>query len=238
MLYRVFLSICLLLGFATANLNQQTTVLKNVKADSATIDIGNLSIGQTGVIIHNFDESKSIIIADFEVVTTSLNQSTLKFTYIDYDNKVAIPYPKISVKNGDTVILNHMYNTSFIVAPDFESFELVNKNFSSQNFLHSDIFGAYLKTINQPIPSQKDFKDFCKINNIGTIFFIIEGFVYVVDSKSFAILEEYKVKKELSSSTHMTPFYTNIEDIKLGLFSFGENSIASYNNYYSKLLGL
>ncbi|MDY0327939.1 MAG: plasminogen-binding N-terminal domain-containing protein, partial [Arcobacteraceae bacterium] len=91
MLYRVFLSICLLFGFATANLNQQTTVLKNVKEDSATIDIGNLSIGQTGVIIHNFDESKSIITADFEVVTTSLNQSTVKFTYIDYDNTVAIP---------------------------------------------------------------------------------------------------------------------------------------------------
>ncbi|MDY0327821.1 MAG: plasminogen-binding N-terminal domain-containing protein, partial [Arcobacteraceae bacterium] len=67
---------------------------------------------------------------------------------------------------------------------------------------------------------------------------IIEGFVYVVDSKSFAILEEYKVKKEISNNTFMTPFYTNIEDIKLGLFSFGENSISSYNNYYSKLLGL
>lgn len=237
MFNKILLSLVLLCSIGFASLKQQTTTLQNVSSDTGVINIGNLTIGQTGVIIHNFDESKSIIIADFEVVSTSPQNSKVKFEYKNFENKVAIPTPNITVKNGDTAILNHMYNTSILIAPNYESFSLVQKNFLSQNFLHSDIFGAYLKSIGQPVPSKEEFREFCNINNIGTIFFVIDSRVYVVDSKTFVVLEEYKVKKE-TSEENMTPFYTNIEDIKLGILNFGASSIENYTNYYSKLIGI
>lgn len=225
-------------SFLFGSLKQQTTTVQNITKDSATIGIGNLTTGQSGVIVHNFDDAKSIIIADFEVVSSSVNSSKVKFKYTNFENKVAIPTPNIEVKNGNTAILNHMYNTSILITPNFESFELVSKNFTEQNFLHSDIFGAYLKSHNRPVPTKEDFVNFCNKHNIGTMFFVLNGMIYVLDSKTFAVLEEYKVKKDIKDSSFMTPFYTNVEDIKLGIFSFGDKNIGDYNSYYKKLLGL
>ncbi|QOG12994.1 plasminogen-binding N-terminal domain-containing protein [Arcobacter sp. FWKO B] len=238
MILRLIISICLMLSFAVANLNQQTTTVTNVSKNNATIGIGNLTIGQTGVILHNFDESKSIIIADFEVVSTTISSSSIIFKKPIYENEVAIPTPNISVKNGDTAILNHMYNTSILIVPNIESFRVVTKNFPKQNFLHSDLFASYLKTNNQPVPKRENFSAFCKKHNIGTIFFVVDENIYIVDSQTFTILEEYKIKIDNNTNSFMSPFYTNVEDIKLGLFSFGESSFKDYNSYYSKLLGL
>lgn len=237
MIKKLLLFLFLLSSLVYASLEQQITTISNLSTNSATIDIANLTPGQTGVIIHNFDESKSIIIADFEVTSSSPQNSNISISYKVFENAQAIPTPNIKVQNGDKAILNHMYNTSILIAPNFEVYNLVQNNFKQQNFIHSDILAAYLKSEQEPVPALKDFKKFCEINNIGTLFFAIEDHIYIVDAKTFIIIEEYKIKVE-TSDENMTPFYTNVEDIKLGIFNFGASSIENYNNYYLQLLGL
>ncbi len=61
MFNKILLSLALMCSIGFASLKQQTTTLQNVSSDTATINIGNLTIGQTGVIIHNFDEAKSML---------------------------------------------------------------------------------------------------------------------------------------------------------------------------------
>ena len=45
---------------------------------------------------------------------------------------------KRSIKN-DVLLLNYMYNSSLLIAPNIESFQAVRDNFKLNNFIHSDL---------------------------------------------------------------------------------------------------
>jgi hypothetical protein len=71
---------------------------------------------------------------------------------------------------------------------------------------------------------------------------VIENTVYVIDTKTFTILESYLINYE--NKDVIKPFYTRIENIEETIFSWsyfdffsGKKNI-SYNDYYKKILGV
>ena len=243
------------------------TRVKNVTQNSAKIDIGNLQVGQSGIIQHRYKDGNTIIVSSAYVESSNANSSTIKFIpFLDLKQN-ALPTTKRKVSENDVFILNYMYNQSLVITPNINSFRYVRGKFPSHNFMHSDVFAAHLKSNYRPLPSQKIIQDFAISESLGTIFLVIKNDLYIIDTRTFTILNKQKIAN-VSSESQM-PFYTRVENIESSILTqdymdyfnsikdffvddrteeqilYGdlatekvEDIKTDYNSYYSNLLGL
>jgi len=219
------------------NLNQEEFIINNVSTNNATIDKGNLKIGQSGIIIHRYTDGNIVIVANATVETTSNNNSTLKISETSLLEQTALPNTSLKAKNNDIFILNHLYSASLLVVPNFESSSKIQKLFNKQNFINSDIFASYLKIENNPLPTREDFQVFCKKQNIGTLFIVIKNNFYILDVATFKTLN--KSSLSINDTTIQVPFFTKVNDIKknaLKFWDFSDEYIKDYDNYYLSLI--
>lgn len=219
----------------------QYVKIKNANDKTAQIDIGNLKVGQSGVIMHKYKNKYAIIIASAIVTQTSESGSTIEFKNFDGLSQSGLPTANIKASDGDVLILNYMYESSMVIAPNVQGFKTVRSMFPEQNFVHSDLFAATLKYMQKSTPNQAIIQAFAKNQNIGTIFVIIDSMIYMLDAKSFKVLSKYPIFYDQSDV--QTPFYTRIEDIKDGIFSlefigWSDNRMKDYSAYYSEMLGM
>ena len=215
------------------------TKITNVENNKSTINIGNLIVGQTGIVVHIYDNDKRQIVSNTKVISTNANSSVIEFFPFDDLLQEALPTSNRQVSINDVVVLNYMYNSSLLIAPSLDSFQAVRSNFKSNNFIHSDIFAAKLKVTNTPFPTKEDIQKFAIEQNLGTIFFVLNNKVYVVDTKTFTILAKYNFAYE--NKEYQMPFYTRVEEIEGSIFDFSffsSNEDLTYDEYYEKVLGL
>ncbi len=215
------------------------TKITNIEENKSKIDVGNLIVGQTGIVVHIYDDSRKMIVSNAKVIESNATGSTVEFFNFDDLKQDAIPTTKREVSKGDILVLNYMYPASLLITPTEDSFNAVRENFQYNNFIHSDIFAAKLKIGNHPYPTKEDIQKFAVEQNLGTIFMVLEKNVYVLDTKTFAVLAKYPITyddKQLSM-----PFYTRVEDIEDSIFAFRwftSKEDLTYNKYYKKVLGL
>lgn len=194
------------------------TSLKNVNNKTASINIGNLRVGQSGIVLKEYENGQKLIVSNAYVTKTSENSSEIKFIPFMDLKQNAIPTSNAKPKNGDTLILNYMYDKSLLIAPSQDAFQVARGKFRLNTFLHSDIFAANLKSQREPLPSKSTIQDFAIEQNLGTIFIVIKNKAYVVDSKTFAILDFYTLAYNYLDTEKM-PFYTRIEGIEEAPFA-------------------
>ncbi len=187
------------------------TKINHVDNNTARIDIPNLKIGQSGIVQHTYENKKSVIVANAHVVESNDTYSVIALTKFDDLKQNAIPETSKKAQNGDTLILNYLYNASLLITPTSQSFNVVVEKFKKHNFLHSDIFATHLKLENEPLPSKETFVKFAKFQNLGTIFFVLNNKVHVVDAKTFQVLHAYDIM--YSNAQEQLPFYTRVAEI-------------------------
>lgn len=215
------------------------TKIENINDNKSTINIGNLIIGQTGIAVHIYDNDKRLIVSNAKVISSNNSSSVVEFFKFDDLKQDALPTTRRTVEKGDVLVLNYMYNSSLLITPTQDTFQSVRNNFKLNNFIHSDIFAAKLKINNIPFPTKEDFQEFAIEQNLGTIFFVLDNKVYVLDTKTFTILDSYSIAYENSTST--MPFYTRVEEIEgsiLDFSFFSDREKLSYDEYYRRILGL
>lgn len=218
------------------------TKIENIENNKTTINIGNLIIGQSGIVVHIFDNDKKLIVSNAKVISSNANNSVVEFFKFDDLKQNAIPTSKREIAKNDVLVLNYMYNSSLLIAPNLDSFQAVRDNFKLNNFIHSDLFAAKLKVEHNPYPKKEDIQNFAIEQNLGTIFMVVENKVFVIDTKTFTILESYLINYENKES--IKPFYTRIENIEETIFSwsyfdfFSGKKNTTYNDYYKKILGV
>ncbi|AXX91196.1 hypothetical protein CPU12_13335 [Malaciobacter molluscorum LMG 25693] len=197
----------------TLTFNTIKTQLTNVTKNSAIINIGNLRVGQSGIVIKTYDDGQKIIIANAYVEATNDTASKVKFLRFEGLKQNALPNSKSIVQENDTLILNYMYDKSLLIAPSQDAFIVTRAKFRNNTFLHSDIFAAKLKADREPLPSKTTIQKFAKEQNLGTIFIVISNKVYIIDSKTFAVLDTFSLAYNYLDTDRM-PFYTRITGIE------------------------
>lgn len=187
--------------------------IHSVQDDTAVINIGNLRKGQSAIIQHNYSNSKTLIVANAYVLESNPTSSKLKlFPFLDIKQN-ALPTSNRKAIDGDIAIINYLYDISLIIAPSQDAFTATRAKFRDNNFLHSDLFATKLKSEGEPLPSRQTIQDYAISQNIGTLFFIIKSKVYIVDTKSFAILDTDTISYNYVEDERM-PFYTRVEKIE------------------------
>ena len=227
--------IIMLSMYSYASLEQKITTITNTTDSSASIAIGNLKIGQSGIIVHDYNENQSIIVSSAVVVSSNNSTSQIKFIKFNDLSQNALPTAKLTPSNNDTFILNYLYKKSLLITPNGESNNEIKEMLPSQSFLNSDIFASYLKLEANPTPTKKDFIEFCRTHNLGTIYIVLNKKCYVLDAKSFMIIDTLSLS--YSSEIEEKPFYTKVDEIKKDTFSwFQKESIGNYTQYYTSLI--
>ncbi len=231
----LFITLAINFLFASVNLQTQTAKIFDVTSKSAKINIPNLTVGQSGVIVTDV-QNNSIILSQAIVTYSTDEGSQIKFVDKDVLKQDAIPTTLLKVSNGDQFILNHLYNTSLLITPNEKAKLAVKEMFPNQNFLNEDFFASHLKLTNTPIPSKDTFLDFAQAQQIGTLFFVVQNNLFIVDSLSFKVIDTVLIPNDDPSTN--VPFLTKIDEIKTGLFdfTFGKDKIENYDLYYLKLL--
>lgn len=230
--------------FGKVSLKQENIEIYDVKNNTAKIAKGKLKIGQSGIIRHTYKKNKSIILANAFVIKTFDEYSLIKLSPFTQLEQNALPNVSTPVKNKDIFILNFLYSSSLLVAPNQDAFVKTRNVFPSHNFVHSDILASYLKLENSPYPSIEQIKEYAKKVNIGTIFYVIQNNVYILDTKTFKIISTEEIK--YNKNKVQLPFYTRIEKIEKGNFDFSStefidsdlSDIEKYNKYYKNFIGI
>ncbi|OCL95795.1 plasminogen-binding N-terminal domain-containing protein [Aliarcobacter thereius] len=225
--------------FANSNFETINVDITNIEKNRSKIDIANLKIGQTGIVIHTYDDKFSTIVSNVKVISSDDFGSVVEFFAFDDLKQDAIATTKRKVEINDKLILNYLYQNSLLIAPNFESFDDISKKFPNFNFIHPDILGAKLKFTNSLYPTKKEIQDFTIEQNLGTIFIVVLDNLYILDSKTFSILDkfDYLQKDDLEKKL---PFFTRVEEIKDSFISFSSwfKKKDDYDSHYIKILGI
>lgn len=205
----------------------------DVTTTTAKINITNLNVGHTGVIIKKIDDN-TLITKVAQIIKSDNKNSTIEFLDDNILPQNAIPTTKLVPENGDKFILNHLYKTSLLIVPNLKAKNNIIKLYPHQNFLSEDFFAAHLKILKQPIPEKETISKFAQSQQIGTIFIVVKNKLYVVDSITFNIIDT--IALDYNDDSTNVPFLTKIDNIKQGILDFGDDEIEDYNTYYLKLL--
>ena len=205
----------------------------DVTPTTAKINITNLNVGHTGIVLKKIDEH-TLIVKQAEIVESNNNGSLLKFLDLNVVPQDAIPTTKLLPQNGDQFILNHLYTTSLLIVPNIEVKNIVKKLFPSQNFLDEDFFASHLKVIQEPVPNKETISKFATSQQIGTIFIVASNKLYIIDSITLKVINTMPLKYKDTSTNK--PFLTKITDIEQSLWSFGDKEIRNYDTYYTNLV--
>ncbi|WP_458699634.1 plasminogen-binding N-terminal domain-containing protein [Sulfurospirillum sp. 1307] len=193
----------------------------------------NIVVGSSGIVLHSFKDGSSTIVARAEVVKKDNDKATIKFEVFKYLAQDAFPKPGILPQVGDQVKLNYLYNRSLIVAPNYNVYKEVTEHFKDIQWVHPDIFGAYLAKEYRPNPDREIFQKVCSLNSTGLVFFALERNAYFVDCNNFKVL---KTLKGGHIKTAQAPFYTRVKGIETSWIKWSGSYINDYNSYYRNLL--
>lgn len=215
------------------------TTLKKVSKNHLYIkDSPNFSIGSSGVVLHSFDQEHKTIVSTVEVIEKKDGQAVLKYKNFKGLKQSALPSYNIKPKEGDTVILNYLYQRAMAITPDAETLRFITTKFDTFEWVHPDNFASELYIEYTPIPTKEDFNKECTDNSFALLFFAINDKGYFVDCNSFKTLKQIDLPQS-SKKAPMVPFYSRLKEIKGRMFGFiGGDGINDYNRYYKKLIGI
>ena len=87
----------------------KTQLLKTEDLYAYVKDDPRIKLNSSGVVMHNFDKSKSII-ARASVIAKENGMAKLEFSVFSSLEQEALPLPNILPEVGDEVILNFLYD--------------------------------------------------------------------------------------------------------------------------------
>lgn len=227
----VFAFVALFFGFSQA----QTTDAVIEKVSRNFIYVRAEKVPQdtfSGVIVRDFGPSKSII-AKANVVAKE--DEFIKFRIVDLKilEQNALPKTDVSVKAGDKIIFNYLYDRGLIIAPSEADYERTKELYPHIKFSHPDLLGAYLIRAYQVAPQRSTFEKFCSDNALGVVAFVLRDRIRLVDCYDFLLIDEKKIMRLAKSP--QAPFYSRIKGYRQGLLNLFSESRINYYRYYRNL---
>ncbi len=214
------------------------TPVVSVNSDEslASIKISKIDVGVSGFIVHEVGKNHSCILKNAVVKSFDKDKHIAVLALSEYDSlrQNALPIGQWHVEVGDTAVLAFGYSRGLIIAPNDEIYYRIERATKQIQWVHPDIFATILSFNGHPTPLRKDFTEFTKATSVGLIFLFLEGKVYMVDSKSFVILNI--TDAPLKQKSVKLPFYTRVEKIDAAWWGDGSDEMTSYESYYFELL--
>jgi len=214
------------------------TPILSVNSDEslATIKISKIDVGMSGFVVHQIVDNHSCILKNVVVKNFDNNTHIATLVLSDYDalRQNALPSGEWHVEVGDDVVLAFGYSRGLIIAPNDDIYYRIARATKQLQWIHPDIFATILSFNGHPTPLRKDFTILSKAASVGLIFLFLNEKVYMVDSKSFVILNI--TDAPLKQKRVKLPFYTRVEQIEAAWWGDGSDEMTRYEPHYFELL--
>lgn len=191
-----------------------------------------LQEGMSGFVIHKIDDTRSSIIANASVKNIDSNKATIEVSKYNGTLQESLPTIKIEPTIADEIIIASDYSRALAIAPNEDTYEAITKSLARLNFIHPDIYAAYLSSVGHPTPTREDFSEFCTSNSIGLLYIQSDNNLYTLDCKSLSLLQITPFAS--ASSSAMTPFFSRVENIRSAWWGDGSSLLNSYEPYYKE----
>ncbi len=222
--------------FAHSLGNRVSVPILEVHDDKVFVPAMDLKIGETGFILHYFNEEHYAIIARAFVVGLRNNQAEMVFKHFDTFEHNSFPHLALKPKIGDKIVLRNFYHRAFAITPNQETYIALTNQYNSVEWLHPDLFVTYLMGKSKSAPRVQDFQKICDIYAVGVIYIVLNHNVEARDCQSFGLL--YKDSLQNNSDEQIHPFFSRFGNIKrswIGFFT-GDKKIEDYDIYYKNLM--
>lgn len=210
--------------------------IQSVQGSEITFEAGNLKVGESGIIVTKSKEYE-IIIAKAHITHIQDKNATAKFSAFESISQKYLPTPSATPQVGDTVIFRSFYNRGIAIAPNQESYQHIVRSNPQVQFMHIDLFAAFMRQKNLNDPSPKIFREFCPRYSIGLLFIMDSTSIKVLDCESFVLLENQNLPTQNDTNQTISPFFSRITspDKRLG-GRFKSNKSKDYFVFYDALL--
>ena len=227
------LCVCALQAIETKALKKS---IQSVQGSEITFEAGNLRVGESGIVLTQSKEYE-IIIAKAHITGIQDKIAIAKFSAFDAIPQKYLPTPSATPKVGDSVVFRSFYNRGIAIAPNQESYQHIVRSNSQVQFMHIDLFAAFMKQKNLNDPSPKVFREFCPRYSVGLLFIMDSVSVKVLDCESFVLLESQNLPAQNDTTQTLNPFFSRITspDKRLG-GRFKSNKSKEYFSFYDELL--
>ena len=202
----------------------------------ATIKIAKIDVGMSGFVVHKIAQNHSCILKNVVVKSFDKNKQIAVLVLSDYDalRQNSLPSGEWHVEVGDIVVLAFGYTRGILIAPSDDVYYRITRATKQLQWVHPDIFATILSFNGHPTPLREDFTSLSKATSVGLVFIYLNEKLYMVDSKSFTILNITDAPLEQKSVK--LPFYTRVEQIDAAWWGEGSDEMKSYEPHYFELL--
>jgi hypothetical protein len=205
----------------------------------ATIKIAKIDVGMSGFVVHKIAQNHSSILKNVVVKSFDKEKQIATLALSEYDalRQNALPNGDWHVEVGDVVVLAFGYTRGVLIAPSDDIYyriTRITRATKQLQWIHPDIFATILSFNGHPTPLREDFSALSRAASVGLIFIFLDEKLYMVDSKTFVILNISDAP--LKQKSVKLPFYTRVEQIEAAWWGEGSDELESYEPYYFALL--
>lgn len=212
------------------------------KPKSVSFAANGLKVGQSGIILTH-KNGYNVIIASTTITRIKDNIAYAEYEPFESIAQKYLPTPTFEPTQGDEVLIGGFYNKAIAIAPNQNNYnQILSYNESAPTheriqFIHIDMFAAFLAKDGINDPKHKHFKEFCNIYSVGLVYIFASNGINILDCQSFALLEEVALPQMQIESTS-APFFSRIDKIDTGSLASKLRSKKSQNyfSYYDNLL--
>jgi len=168
--------------------------------------------GMSGVVVHRFDERFKAIVG--YITQTDGNMATkIDATAIIH---TSLPSVKNKIRVGDSVIGGYLYDNVLLLSPNEKTYaDIVRKD--SKNWIHPDIYAAFLSKNSLGTPNKENLALFAKQYQVGLIYIVKRDHAILYDPISQSVIGK-RVRNSTPTKAQY-PFYMRLNTIKSGMFS-------------------
>lgn len=209
-------------------------------------------VGETGFILHTYDENYASIIATATIIevdsmmprqTTNKNndnnagRAKAQVSFVNVLPQKYLPSPTNKPAIGDEVHFGTFNSTAFIIAPTLETYDSIRNTYTSMQFLNSDLMVGYLFDRSKFDPKPKVLSNACRIYSAGLLFLVTQGKLSVLDCESLVILDSTEFDTKEVAQT-VAPFFSRVQYAASGSLdsTLKRKQSRQYFEYYEGLL--
>ena len=193
----------------------------------ATIKIERIDVGISGFIVHQISKNHSSILKNAVVKSFDKDTKIATLSLSDYNalRQNSLPNGEWHVTSRDTAVLAFGYTRGVLIAPNDEIYYRITKSAKRLQWIHPDIFATILSFKGHPTPLRSDFTILSKAASVGLVFIYLNQKLYMIDSKTFIILNISDAP--LKQKSVKLPFYTRVEQIEAAWWGDGSDEMTS-----------
>jgi hypothetical protein len=220
--------------FAAAEPRSVTTTISAIEGDAATVPVGDIPTGVSGIVLHHYDQTHAAIVASVSVIASDHGSTRLKLLPFKGLAHPKLPDIKTKPQKGDTVILGYLYDRVLPIVPNQLSLEHARESFPRLHIIHPDLVAAELAKEKSPMPSKEILQKSCEKFNLGIVMIMFSDGTDFLDCISWVQVGHADVTA-VEPEKFKQPFFNRFGEIPTAFYDWGEYHIENFDRYYRKL---